>query len=106
MKLVGDDGSEVDAGDIGELWVSGPTSCAYYWNHPEKSRSTFVGGWTRTGDKYRQDSAGDLVFCGRADDMLKVGGIWVSPMEVESALACHETVLEAVVIGSRTKMDS
>jgi benzoate-CoA ligase len=100
VKLVGDDGSEVDAGDIGELWVSGPTSCAYYWNHPEKSRSTFVGGWTRTGDKYRQDSAGDLVFCGRADDMLKVGGIWVSPMEVESALACHETVLEAVVIGS------
>jgi benzoate-CoA ligase len=100
LKLMGDDGCEVSAGDIGELWVSGPTSCACYWNQPEKSRSTFVEGWTRTGDKYRQDAAGDLVYCGRADDMLKVGGIWVSPMEVESALVCHESVLEAAVVGS------
>lgn len=100
VKLLGDNGSEVGAGEIGELWVSGPTSCSHYWNHPEKSRSTFVGGWTRTGDKYRQNPAGDLVYCGRADDMIKVGGIWVSPMEVESALACHEAVLEAVVVGS------
>jgi benzoate-CoA ligase len=100
VKLVDDKGSEVTAGDIGELWVSGPTSCAYYWNQPEKSRNTFVGEWTRTGDKYRQDLAGDLVYCGRNDDMLKVGGIWVSPMEVESALARHDAVLEAVVVGS------
>ncbi|HEX3323121.1 MAG TPA: benzoate-CoA ligase family protein [Terriglobales bacterium] len=100
VKLVDDGGSEVHAGEIGELWVSGPTSCAYYWNHPEKSQSTFVGEWTRTGDKYRQDSLGDLVFCGRGDDMLKVGGIWVSPLEVESVLVSHEAVLEAVVVGS------
>ena len=100
VKLVGDDGSEVAAGGIGELWVSGPTSCAYYWNQPEKSRSTFVGEWTRTGDKYRQDPTGDFVYCGRTDDMLKVGGIWVSPMEVESALVLHDAVQEAVVVGS------
>ena len=99
VKLVGDDGLEVDPGEIGELWVSGPTSCSHYWNNPEKSRSTFVGEWTRTGDKYRQNHAGDLVYCGRADDIIKVGGIWVSPMEVESVLAGHEAVLEAVVVG-------
>ncbi|MGA8619208.1 MAG: benzoate-CoA ligase family protein [Candidatus Sulfotelmatobacter sp.] len=100
VKLVGDSGSKVGAGEVGELWVAGPTSCSHYWNHPEKSRSTFVGEWTRTGDKYRQNPAGDLVYCGRADDMIKVGGVWVSPMEVESALASHEAVLEAVVVGS------
>jgi benzoate-CoA ligase len=100
VKLVGDNGSEVDTGEIGELWVSGPTSCSHYWNHPEKSRSTFVGEWTRTGDKYRQNPSGDLVYCGRADDMIKVGGIWVSPIEVESVLAGHEAVLEAVVVGA------
>jgi benzoate-CoA ligase len=100
VKLMGDSGAEVSAREIGELWVSGPTSCSHYWNHPEKSRSTFVDGWTRTGDKYRQNSAGDLIYCGRADDMIKVGGIWVSPMEVESALAGHEAVLEAAVVGS------
>jgi benzoate-CoA ligase len=99
VKLVSDDGSEVDAGDIGELWVSVNIVCVLL-EPPGEVAEYLRGGWTRTGDKYRQDSAGDLVFCGRADDMLKVGGIWVSPMEVESALACHETVLEAAVIGS------
>jgi len=99
-KLVDENGSEVAGDEIGELWVAGPTSCTHYWNQPEKSRSTFVGEWTRTGDKYRQDPAGDFVYCGRADDMMKVGGIWVSPAEVESALACHEAVLEAAVVGA------
>jgi benzoate-CoA ligase len=65
----------------------------------EKSRRTFCGEWTRTGDKYRQDDEGYFVYCGRVDDMLKVSGIWVSPSEVESALVAHEDVLEAAVIG-------
>jgi benzoate-CoA ligase len=101
VRLVGDNGSEVQNGEIGELWVSGPSSCAYYWNHPEKSQHTFVDGWTRTGDKYRQNGDGDLIYCGRVDDMIKVGGIWVSPIEVESALVSHHAVLEAVVVGSQ-----
>ncbi|HEX3465074.1 MAG TPA: benzoate-CoA ligase family protein, partial [Candidatus Elarobacter sp.] len=99
-RIVGDDGREVERGELGELEVSGPTSAAYYWNNREKSRRTFCGEWTRTGDKYRQDEDGNFVYCGRVDDMLKVSGIWVSPSEVESALVSHEDVLEAAVIGA------
>ncbi len=98
-RIVGDDGRDVAAGELGELEVSGPTAAAHYWNNREKSRKTFAGEWTRTGDKYRQDEDGYFVYCGRVDDMLKVGGIWVSPSEVESALVAHEHVLEAAVIG-------
>jgi benzoate-CoA ligase len=98
-RIVGEDGREVAPGELGELEISGPTSAAYYWNNREKSRGTFAGEWTRTGDKYRQDDHGYFVYCGRVDDMLKVGGIWVSPSEVESALVAHEHVLEAAVIG-------
>ena len=99
VRLVGEDGREVAPGELGELEVSGPSSAAYYWNNRAKSRSTFAGEWTRTGDKFRQDEDGYFVCCGRVDDMLKVGGIWVSPSEVESALVAHEDVLEAAVIG-------
>ena len=99
VRIVGDDGREVPPGELGELEVSGPTAAAYYWNNRAKSRSTLVGEWTRTGDKYSQDADGYYVYCGRADDMLKVGGIWVSPAEVEAALVSHEAVLEAAVIG-------
>ena len=98
-RIVGEDGREVVPGELGELEVSGPTAAAYYWNNREKSRATFAGEWTRTGDKYLQDADGYYVYCGRVDDMLKVGGIWVSPTEVESALVAHEHVLEAAVIG-------
>ena len=98
-RIVGEDGRDVAPGELGELEVSGPTSAAYYWNNREKSRATFAGEWTRTGDKYRQDEDGHFVYCGRVDDMLKVGGIWVSPSEVESALVAHDHVLEAAVIG-------
>ncbi len=98
-RIVGDDGREVAPGELGELEVSGPTAAAYYWNNRAKSRSTFAGEWTRTGDKYRQDEDGYFVYCGRVDDMLKVGGIWVSPSEVEAALVAHQQVLEAAVIG-------
>ncbi|HEY0380875.1 MAG TPA: benzoate-CoA ligase family protein, partial [Candidatus Elarobacter sp.] len=99
VRIVGDDGREVARGELGELEVCGETAAAYYWNNREKSRRTFAGEWTRTGDKYRQDDDGYFVSCGRVDDMLKVGGIWVSPSEVESALIAHEDVLEAAVIG-------
>ena len=98
-RIVGEDGREVEPGELGELEISGPTSAAFYWNNREKSRATFAGEWTRTGDKFRQDDDGYFVYCGRVDDMLKVGGRWVSPSEVESALVAHEHVLEAAVIG-------
>ena len=100
VRLVDDNGAEVAPGEIGELQVSGPTTAACYWNNREKTRATFLGEWMRTGDKYREDSDGYLIHCGRSDDMMKVGGIWVSPMEVESALIAHDAVLEAAVVAS------
>jgi benzoate-CoA ligase len=99
IRLVGDDGKPAAVGEIGELQVSGPTSAAFYWNQRERSRETFLGLWTRSGDKYVQDAGGYFTYCGRTDDMLKVGGIYVSPFEVEAALMTHETVLEAAVVG-------
>jgi benzoate-CoA ligase len=99
IRLVDEDGKSVAKGEIGELQVSGPTSAAFYWNNREKSRNTFVGPWTKSGDKYIESDDGYFTYCGRADDMLKVSGIWVSPFEVEAALASHETVLEAAVVG-------
>ena len=100
VRLVDEGGQTVAPGDIGELYVRGPTAGSEYWGKPEKTAATFVDGWVKTGDKFRQDDHGDLVYCGRADDMLKVSGIWVSPAEVEAALAEHEAVLEAAVIGA------
>ncbi len=105
IRLVDEDGFEVADGEIGELQVSGPTSAAYYWNNREKSRDTFLGRWTRSGDKYQRNKDGTYTYCGRSDDMLKVGGIWVSPFEVEAALATHESVLEAAVIGMDDEND-
>jgi benzoate-CoA ligase len=99
IRIVGEDGGPVEPGEIGELWVKGPTSAPLYWNNPEKSRETFVQGWTRSGDKYRQDETGCYVYCGRTDDMMKVAGQWVSPFEVEAALLSQPSVLEAAVIG-------
>ncbi len=83
---------------MGELQVRGPTSALMYWNNRERSRETFLGEWTRSGDKYVQDEDGYYVYCGRRDDMLKVGGIYVSPFEVEGALCTHPEVLEAAVV--------
>ncbi len=105
VRIVTEDGREVAPGELGELEVSGETSAVHYWNNRAKSRATFAGEWTRTGDKYRQDEEGYFVYCGRVDDMLKVGGIWVSPSEVEAALVAHEAVLEAAVIGVADKSD-
>ncbi len=98
-RLTDDAGVNVAPGEIGDLLVSGPSSSPYYWNNREKSIATFEGAWTRTGDKYFCDEDGYFVYAGRTDDMLKVGGIWVSPFEVESALTAHDSVLEAAVVG-------
>jgi benzoate-CoA ligase family protein len=92
-------GHDVAPGGVGDLWVSGPSSSALYWNKREQSRATFHGRWTRTGDHYRCDEDGRYVYQGRSDDMLKVGGIYVSPFEVEAALVAHADVLEAAVVG-------
>lgn len=99
LDLRGDDGGPVADGEEGSLWVRGPTACACYWNDRERSLATFHGAWTRTGDRYVRDADGRWTYSGRADDMLKVGGIWVSPFEVESALSSHAAVLEAAVVG-------
>ncbi len=100
VRLVDDDGRVVEKrGQMGELQVRGPTSAMMYWNNREQSRATFLGEWTRSGDKYREDEDGYYVYCGRRDDMLKVGGIYVSPFEVEAALQSHPEVLEAAVVG-------
>ncbi|HEY6994910.1 MAG TPA: benzoate-CoA ligase family protein, partial [Xanthobacteraceae bacterium] len=99
IRLVDDDGNVITRrGEMGELQVRGPTSAVMYWNNREKSRETFLGEWTRSGDKYVEDEDGYYVYCGRRDDMLKVGGIYVSPFEVEGALCTHPEVLEAAVV--------
>jgi benzoate-CoA ligase len=99
LRLVDEHGAEVKQGELGELLIKGPTSANLYWNNRDKSRSTFVGEWTRSGDKYSRDADGFYAYGGRTDDMLKVSGIWVSPAEVEAALVSHESVLEAAVVG-------
>ena len=98
VRLVNEAGSEVADGEVGELLVDAPSAGEGYWNQRAKSRSTFEGHWTRTGDKYIRDAEGRYTFCGRSDDMFKVSGIWVSPFEVESALITHAAVLEAAVV--------
>jgi benzoate-CoA ligase family protein len=99
LKIVNENGQEVEQGEIGELLVSGPSSAVAYWNNRAKSLATFQGPWTRTGDKYLQTKEGYYIYAGRSDDMLKVSGIWVSPFEVESALQAHPKVLEVAVVG-------
>ena len=85
-------------GELGELLVRGPTAADGYWNQREKTRRTFEGEWTRTGDIYVRDADGMYRYCGRNDDMFKVSGLWVSPFDVESALITHPSVLEAAVV--------
>jgi 4-hydroxybenzoate-CoA ligase len=98
VRLVDEAGRLVDDDEIGELLVRGQTAAAGYWNQRERSRRTFEGEWTRTGDKYLRRPDGVYVYCGRTDDMFKVSGIWVSPFEVEEALLAHPRVLEAAVV--------
>ena len=98
VRLVNDSGADVPDGEVGEMLVNAPSAGEGYWNQRSKSRQTFEGGWTRTGDKYTRDADGRYTYCGRSDDMFKVSGIWVSPFEVESALITHPAVLEAAVV--------
>ncbi len=98
VRLVNESGTEVADGEVGEMLVHAPSAGEGYWNQRNKSRSTFEGYWTRTGDKYTRDAEGRYTYCGRSDDMFKVSGIWVSPFEVESALITHPSVLEAAVV--------
>jgi benzoate-CoA ligase family protein len=97
--LVDETGAPVNRGEIGNLRVKGDSTMAFYWNKHDKTKETLWGSWIQTGDKYYQDDDGYFWYAGRADDMLKVGGIWVSPVEVESTLIRHSSVLEAAVVG-------
>ena len=101
VRLVDESDRDVAAGEVGELLVRGGSAAADYWNRRDRSRSTFQGHWTRTGDKYQQAPDGRFTYCGRTDDMFKVSGIWVAPFEVEQALISHPSVLEAAVVPAR-----
>jgi benzoate-CoA ligase len=100
VKLVDDEEREIrEPNVVGNLWVKGETAARSYLRRPEQSARTFRDGWLVTGDKYVRDADGYYWHAGRSDDMLKVGGIWVSPVEVEGALIAHEAVLECAVVG-------
>lgn len=99
LRIVGDAGQECGVGEVGELQIAGPSSALMYWNSRAKTKATFAGDWTRSGDKYTVDADGYYTYSGRSDDMLKVGGIYVSPFEVEACLMTHPAVLEVAVIG-------
>jgi benzoate-CoA ligase len=99
IELRGDDGGAVSDGEPGDLYIHGPSSAMMYWGNRAKTRETFQGGWTKSGDKYVRNADGTYTYAGRSDDMLKVSGIYVSPFEVEATLVQHPAVLEAAVIG-------
>ena len=98
-KIIGEDGEPVPQGQTGRLMVKGGSIAGYYWNNPQKTAETMLGEWVNTGDTYLQDEAGYYVYCGRSDDMMKVGGIWCSPVEIEGCLVGHPKVLEAAIVG-------
>ena len=99
-KIVDDEGQEVGVDEVGTLLVKGDSTAPFYWNKHRKSQQTMLGAWLNTGDKFRCDAEGFYWYAGRSDDMLKVGGIWVSPIEVENTLLEHAAVLEAAVVGA------
>ena len=99
VELRGDDGRPVPDGETGDLYIQGPSAALMYWGSRDKTRETFQGAWTKSGDKYLRNADGSYTYAGRSDDMLKVSGIYVSPFEVEATLVQHAAVLEAAVIG-------
>jgi benzoate-CoA ligase family protein len=104
LEIRGEDGKPVKPGEAGTLWVGGKSIAKYYWNNPEKTAATIRGEWINTGDTYTADADGYYTYGGRSDDMMKVGGIWCSPFEIESRLMEHPAVLEAAVV-ARTDRD-
>ena len=101
VELRGDLGEPVPDGEPGDLYIAGPSAAMMYWGNRSKTRETFQGGWTKSGDKYVRNADGSYTYGGRSDDMLKVSGIYVSPFEVEATLVQHPAVLEAAVIGKQ-----
>ena len=99
IELRGEDGRAVPDGEPGDLYIAGPSAAMMYWGNRNKTRETFQGGWTKSGDKYLKNSDGTYTYAGRTDDMLKVSGVYVSPFEIEATLVQHPAVLEAAVIG-------
>jgi benzoate-CoA ligase len=99
IELRGEEGGPVADGEPGDLFIRGPSAAMMYWGNRIKTRETFQGGWTKSGDKYVRNADGSYTYGGRSDDMLKVSGIYVSPFEVEATLVMHTSVLEAAVIG-------
>jgi benzoate-CoA ligase len=99
IQLRDEDGRQVPDGEAGDLYIHGPSAALMYWNNRARTRETFQGGWTKSGDKYVRNADGTYTYAGRSDDMLKVSGIYVSPFEVEAMLVQHPAVLEAAVIG-------
>jgi benzoate-CoA ligase family protein len=98
-RIVDDDGAPLGPGEMGNLLIKGDSTCAFYWNQHDKTRQTIQGEWIRTGDKYVCDADGYYWYAGRSDDMLKAGGIWVSPVEIENVLIDHAAVQECAVVG-------
>jgi len=99
VRIVDEAENDCGVDEVGDLLVRGDSTMALYWNKHERTKATLSGEWIRTGDKYRCDADGRYWHAGRSDDMLKVGGIWVSPVEVEAVISAHEAVLECAVIG-------
>jgi benzoate-CoA ligase family protein len=102
-RILDEQGQPVPIGQIGNLWLKSDATCAAYWNRRERTKQTIKGEWISTGDKFYQDEDGYYWFAGRADDMLKVSGVWVSPSEIESALLEHEAVAEVAVVAHQDK---
>ena len=100
VELRDEHGAPVPDGELGDLYIQGPSAALLYWGNREKTQETFQGAWTKSGDKYVRNEDGSYTYGGRSDDMIKVSGIYVSPFEVEATLAQHPSVLEAAVIGT------
>jgi len=104
-RILDDRGVEASEGEAGQLLISGASTARCYWNNPARTATTMIGDWLNTGDTYRCDAEGYYHYCGRSDDMMKVGGIWCSPFEIESRLVEHPVVVEAAVVGRADRED-
>lgn len=100
VEIKDEDGQPCPSGEAGEMWVKGPSALSAYWNQPRRTAEKLRDGWFLTGDRYRRDPDGFYVYEGRVDDMMKIGGLWVSPIEIENRLMEHEAVREAAVVAT------